>query len=36
MAPPFKLDVRNVILIDTPGLDDSSRSEIITHFLEQQ
>jgi hypothetical protein len=41
MAPPFELDVRKIILIDTPGFDDEQRSEaeilkLITDFIAQQ
>jgi predicted GTPase len=39
LGPSFKLDGRKVILIDTPGFDDTERSDaevakIISAFLE--
>ena len=41
MAPEFQLDGRNINLIDTPGFDDTDKSEVeilrlITTFLADQ
>jgi predicted GTPase len=41
VAPEFELDGRKIILIDTPGFDDTDRSEVeilklITTFLADQ